>query len=907
MSTSGEDIGIKLRLEAEARSAKKGLSDTEQGLDRVKDAAAETDAAFARLGDETSEALTEAARAARKTFESIRDAGTAAPEELKRAFKAYADAAVASGDRVEISLAQQEAKARGLTDEVRDIGRRAAEAGREGARGLKRMDDAADRTAGAVDTLKRGLIALASLQTLRGIGAGLLEAGTASEALRGQLEFTEQSAEAANARLAELQATARATGQRTDDLTDAYVRLKNLGLDPSREALEAYIAVAAGTRGKSVIDFVEAVADAATEEFERLKEFGIKARVEGEQVAITFRNTTREVQRDAASIAQALQEIGRVEFAGAAAAQADTASAALDRLGASATALAGKVAEDSGLIRGVKSFSNALSEIFEAATQVSPALEGAVGTSDRLTGAQDRLSVATRAATAALDVMTAGAISTFISRGSEAGGVLEGLGRAIAGWIRDIRGLPPAEEIVPDLGEPAKQATEEVEKLSTVAEGLVARFRTMAAEGKSAAEGVTELAGALRFDDAASATVNAALLAESIQSLGDKAQITTEDVAEGLTPALKELSGEALRTFAAAWQRTIESLDAEALEQTAEVIDSVLNEALRRLKVDIEEVRTGTTTAGRDMVAAFEAAAIAAQGDAEIIGASFEAAFERLKSSADVETLLVALKRLGEEGVIALADLAEWTERLERSQARLTATTGEVADAFKRLGVTSQAELAAIAAEARQDFEVIRASGVATGADLEAAWEAYARKAIASGNEVEQSLARQHAEALGLGDAYKALTGEVDDYADALDRAADSAEREADAAEKSADALGRRTKAMEDAEKTRGGLVLDPEELLEEYGGDFGRAAQAIGQLFGPNRAGAAAVIDDLLAVYGERTAARAAADAAAGVNQWHRVVLQLPDRDIDGGLSDEHFEALLAELQRQQNVTATL
>ena len=55
-------------------------------------------------------------------------------------------------------------------------------------------------------------------------------------------------------------------------VTTAFTRLVNVGLNPSEAALEAYGNVASAT-GKQIIQFVEAVADAATGEFERLKEF----------------------------------------------------------------------------------------------------------------------------------------------------------------------------------------------------------------------------------------------------------------------------------------------------------------------------------------------------------------------------------------------------------------------------------------------------------------------------------------------------------------------------------------------------------------------------------------------------------------------------------------------------------
>src|SRR5690606_31406261 len=76
--------------------------------------------------------------------------------------------------------------------------------------------------------------------------------------------------------------------------------------------------------GKTMIDFIEAVADATTFEFERLKEFGIKAKQEGDKVFFTFRGVTTEVKKTAADVSKYLKNIGDTTFAGAMEAQMQT-------------------------------------------------------------------------------------------------------------------------------------------------------------------------------------------------------------------------------------------------------------------------------------------------------------------------------------------------------------------------------------------------------------------------------------------------------------------------------------------------------------------------------------------------------------------------------------------------------
>lgn len=114
-------------------------------------------------------------------------------------------------------------------------------------------------------------------------------------------------------------------------VTDGFTKLVNLGLTPSERALTSY-GNTASAMGKDLNQLIEAVADAATGEFERLKEFGIKASSEGDRVSFTFRGMTTTVGKNAAEIEQYLQQLGENEFAGAMEQRMDTLDGALSNL-----------------------------------------------------------------------------------------------------------------------------------------------------------------------------------------------------------------------------------------------------------------------------------------------------------------------------------------------------------------------------------------------------------------------------------------------------------------------------------------------------------------------------------------------------------------------------------------------
>lgn len=128
------------------------------------------------------------------------------------------------------------------------------------------------------------------------------------------------SAEAARAAMAEIEKFAANTPYQLDQAVRAFIKLKNMGLDPSMEALRSYGNTAA-SMSKGLMDMIEAVADAATGEFERLKEFGIRASSEGNKVAFTFQGVTTVVGKNAKEIETYLRRIGEVQFAGAMAEQ----------------------------------------------------------------------------------------------------------------------------------------------------------------------------------------------------------------------------------------------------------------------------------------------------------------------------------------------------------------------------------------------------------------------------------------------------------------------------------------------------------------------------------------------------------------------------------------------------------
>ena len=197
--------------------------------------------------------------------------------------------------------------------------------------------------------------------TLAGLAAGNIARGIVSqyrefERYRTVLTTFLGSSQKANAELNRLQNLANSLPQDLRDVTQAFTILSRSGIDTSNESLTAFSNIATAN-AKSFTQLGEAVADALTGEFERLKEFGIKVSRENDQFVARIGDQQVAVSKSSTDLVRQLQRLGEEggRFGGAAAANADT----LDQ-----------------------SFSNLQGALFETAVtigeQLRPALKGVV-------------------------------------------------------------------------------------------------------------------------------------------------------------------------------------------------------------------------------------------------------------------------------------------------------------------------------------------------------------------------------------------------------------------------------------------------------------------------------------------------------------------------------------------------
>lgn len=195
----------------------------------------------------------------------------------------------------------------------------------------------------------------------------VIDVNTDFQRLNASLITVTGSAEKAKDTFKILEDFAAETPYDLNQVVEAFIKLKALGLDPSEDALRSY-GNTASAMGKTLNDFIEAVADASTFEFERLKEFGIVARQQGDEVRLTFQGVTTTVKKNATEIEKYLRDIGNITFGDAMERQMDTLGGAFSNLGDEAATLARNIGE-SGVSAAIQSITERLTSLIEKVNQ----------------------------------------------------------------------------------------------------------------------------------------------------------------------------------------------------------------------------------------------------------------------------------------------------------------------------------------------------------------------------------------------------------------------------------------------------------------------------------------------------------------------------------------------------------
>lgn len=194
------------------------------------------------------------------------------------------------------------------------------------------------------------LAAVFSVQKLIQFGQHVIQVTGQFQRLEAVLTNTLGSNSAAQRALSQIQVFAARTPFAVSELTESYVKLANQGFKPTQDEMRKLGDLASST-GKQFGQLTEAIIDAQTGEFERLKEFGIRASKEGDRVTFTFKGVKQQVDFTNESIRNYVLGLGDAEgVSGAMASISDTVEGKISNLGDAWDQLALAIGNSNGVI-----------------------------------------------------------------------------------------------------------------------------------------------------------------------------------------------------------------------------------------------------------------------------------------------------------------------------------------------------------------------------------------------------------------------------------------------------------------------------------------------------------------------------------------------------------------------------
>jgi hypothetical protein len=244
--------------------------------------------------------------------------------------------------------------------------------GDEGKKSAKKVDSASGqmkKSFGGVNStlsnLGKTLGAVFAVDQLIGFAKAVVNTQAEFQRMEAVLTNTLGSRGAAQAAMGQIVDFASKTPFQVNELTDAFVKLSNQGFVPTMAQMTKMGDLASSV-GKSFDQLAEAVIDAQVGEFERLKEFGIKASAQGDKIKFSFKGLSTEVGKTSEEIQKYILSLGDLEgVTGGMALISETTGGKLSNFGDNVTRLTKSIGDSSsGLIYGILTASNAILDHF---------------------------------------------------------------------------------------------------------------------------------------------------------------------------------------------------------------------------------------------------------------------------------------------------------------------------------------------------------------------------------------------------------------------------------------------------------------------------------------------------------------------------------------------------------------
>lgn len=192
-------------------------------------------------------------------------------------------------------------------DQVKDKLAQIKPAAQEGASGI-------DKMLGSLNSIKGMMQAWGVYEVVKEAIGAFIEANVEAQKLQATLVGVTGSAAAAAQAYATIQSVAESSISNSSQLTDAWVRLANVGIQPTQDSMQGLANLAAQT-GQSVDEVANAVAMAMQGHYRGLTQMGIQAEAVGDKLIVSFQGQTQIIDKSRDSIEAYIDSLGHAPAA----------------------------------------------------------------------------------------------------------------------------------------------------------------------------------------------------------------------------------------------------------------------------------------------------------------------------------------------------------------------------------------------------------------------------------------------------------------------------------------------------------------------------------------------------------------------------------------------------------------
>ena len=279
--------------------------------------------------------------------------------------------------------------------------------------------------------------------------------------------------------------------------------------------------------------------------------------------------------------------------------------------------------------------------------------------------------------------------------------------------------------------------------------------------------------------------------------------------------AAEDAAFKSAETARAAWEATGQAAEKELEKLPTQV--ALASAAFDKFGLDVNAAMGRVSTATQTAIDDFNGLVVAVDrvnGTAEEKSRALSQAFSKMingaKTQADFEAIRAKIEQMGRQGMLSASDMRAALDSVSERAGKLAGETDKVTQAFERMGLKTNEELAKAADQAQSDYELIKQSGKASAETIESAYKQAAEAAKRSGEESRIAWADNEKASLGvktanedLASSYSSVGTEAENYGQKADEAHQRAGGNADYVIKQNRRIADSYREIADAQKTR--------------------------------------------------------------------------------------------------------